>query len=133
MITLLLAVILGIGFALFASQNTAMTMVQFGESFLQIPIYLIALGFLMLGIFLAGILSLMNQLSSAATLWNRESALKKTNATVVDLKHAIAKLEAENEELREDNRHKNVENLKGRVENTKQRATNFFQRLRHSV
>lgn len=101
MLTLIVTVTLGLGFALFATQNTQEVTLNFGKYYLpNIPIYVVVLGTLFIGLLAAFIAYFGNHLSSQLTISEQTDELKKLkeeNAEVVKRAH---KLELENTKLK---------------------------------
>lgn len=104
MLGLVLTAIFGLVIAFFATQNTNVVSVKFLQySLSSIPLYFIIIGSLVVGIFLAWILSLAGSISSLLTLHGKESRLKEAKKEVADLTKQIHKLELENERLKAEN------------------------------
>ena len=132
MITLILAVLFGLGFAYFATQNTTPVTIGLGDYATTIPTYVLVLGALIFGIFIAALLGMINQFSSALAIFDKNHQLKKTEAQVEDLKDQIAMLEIENDKLRSTNGEIVAENVHEHIENTKLKTKSFMDRLRHT-
>lgn len=98
----ILAVIVGLGLAYFATQNTALVNLRFGSYvLLNIPLYLVATGALLLGLLLAWVFYLVRSFSSTITLHGKESKIKEANKTIAELAKKIHQLEIDNARLRE--------------------------------
>lgn len=130
MYILVIAVILGIFFAFFAGQNTHGVDIQlYAYQLVNIPLYLIVLGSLLLGILISYLFNLVEGLSSAWRLRSSENRLKATQQNVDSLNRHIQELELENARLKG----KNIEEtVKKDVAVTENRTNNFFNRLRNS-
>lgn len=101
MLILILAVIIGIGLGLFATQNTTLVPLTLANTtFSHIPLYMVALGSLLGGLLLSGIFHLVNGISSTIALSGKNRELQKTEATVHDLQQKVTALENENAKLR---------------------------------
>jgi uncharacterized integral membrane protein len=99
MASLIVIVILGLGFAYFASQNTAPIIVNvLGNSF-GLPIYLVVLGSLLLGLLVSGIINAFDSLSSMFEIHNRDTKIKQKEQTVEQLSRQVHDLEMENARL----------------------------------
>ncbi|CAN5142326.1 hypothetical protein BH09PAT1_BH09PAT1_0160 [soil metagenome] len=100
MFALLLATIIGAGFAFLATQNTVNVPVHVANySWSAIPLYAVAITSLLIGLFLAFLLSLFNWAASSLTLHGKEVRAHKAESTVADLQNKIRELEAKNAEL----------------------------------
>ena len=100
MIVLILAVIFGMAIAYFATQNTTPVTIRFAEYTLeQVPLYLVALGSLMVGLFMASILYFAKSVSTTVKTFGRDHALRRARRSAADLELRIQELEAENAEL----------------------------------
>ncbi len=104
MITLIVTVMLGLGFALFATQNTGVVTLNFGHFYLpDIPIYLVTLIPLLIGLFAAFLIYVTRDISAEITtnkLGKENSKLKEENT---DFVKQIHKLELENVKLKSKN------------------------------
>lgn len=101
MATLLVTVLAGLVIAFFATQNTGIITLFFLEyKLVNIPIYIVIVGALLVGLFLGWILSLINGIATGFTIWGKESRIKdykKENADLLKEKH---QLELENTRLK---------------------------------
>jgi len=103
MSTLLLAILLGIGLAYFAIQNTNSVNIAFaGTVFSGIPLYLLTLGALFAGILISWLFNLADWFSASMKLKARDNQLQETHRNLEDLRHQLSKLEGENTNLRND-------------------------------
>jgi uncharacterized integral membrane protein len=101
MIVLILAVIFGMAIAYFATQNTTPVTIRFAEYTLeQVPLYLVALGSLMVGLCMASILYFAKSISTTVKTFGRDHALRRARRSAADLELRIQELEAENAELK---------------------------------
>lgn len=101
MIQIFLAVILGVVFSIFATQNTGGTSLTLGTTTLSyVPLYLVALGALLLGLAIASLISLADSIVSSIDLFARDKEIKKTYKTVDELYSKVHELEVENAQLR---------------------------------
>lgn len=101
MVILIVAVIIGIGMGLFATQNASMVPLTFGTvTLMHVPLYLIALFSLLGGLLLSGIFHLINGISSQIIMNGKNRELKKTETTIQELNAKLHDLEQENTRLR---------------------------------
>jgi uncharacterized integral membrane protein len=101
MFALILIVILGLGMALFAQQNTQTVSLTVGlYSFAAVPIYVVVILSVLVGLFVAWILSVMDFFSHSVTLRRKDSALGTAERRVATLEEKLADLRDENARLR---------------------------------
>lgn len=100
MFTLILLVILALGFSYFASENTQHSTITFAGYMLpQMPLYVL-IGFtLILGLSLSWLISLLDSLSTAMKLRGKEHVIKDAKETIRDLTKRVNLLEIENAKL----------------------------------
>ncbi len=99
---IILAVIVGLGIAYFAAQNTVLITLHFASyTISNLPLYLIVAGSLLLGLLLAWIFSLVSSFSSKITLHGKENKIKEEERTIAELTKEIHHLELENTRLKE--------------------------------
>jgi uncharacterized integral membrane protein len=100
MLAILFSAIFGLAIGYFAIQNATPVTIQLGELVLQgVPVYLIAVGSLILGIFIASIFYLARTVSANMTIHGRHQPTTD-NKTVVALERRIHDLEIENTRLK---------------------------------
>ncbi|MBI4059137.1 DUF1049 domain-containing protein [Candidatus Microgenomates bacterium] len=126
MLTLILAVILGAGFAFLATQNTALITLHAGIYTWTFPLYLIALGSLMAGVLAAWVFNLGGWLSSTAMISDKDRQIRDDEKTISNLQKEIHDLEEENEKLRMEAREKTHEA-------THHQGESLGDRLRHRL
>ncbi len=101
MASLLLAVIIGTGFAVVATQNTANVAVHLGNyTWSHIPLYAIAIGSLFVGLVIAFLLSIFDWAASSLSLHRKEVRAQKAETTIAQLQTKIKDLEDRNTELK---------------------------------
>src|SRR5438093_9607814 len=101
MFSLIIAVLLGLAFALFATQNTGGVMVRIGGyEFANIPLYLVAVGSLLLGLFVSWIINTLDWIGNAFAMRGKESQIKQVEHSMDDLREQVHGLEVENARLR---------------------------------
>ena len=109
MIILITAVLLSLGFAYLATQNTTgVTLFAGGYSLESIPVYLIVLGSLLLGLFTAWFLSTISSVASFMTIRRKdgtihkaEQELEKKEAIILALREQLEQFAIENSALEE--------------------------------
>ena len=100
MFALIATFIIGLGVAYFAIQNTGSVTIQLdGAVWRDIPLYLVVVGSLLIGVFIAGFLSFIRSLSSRFALRGKDHALAEANKTIGDLTKRVHQLELENTKL----------------------------------
>lgn len=128
MFFLLLIGIFGLGFAYLATQNTAGVVLYVGNYMWGgVPLYVIALGSLLFGIFISWVFSLFDWAASSLTLHGKESTIKKAAQEVDALQQKIHELELENARLCA--KDKDIRHDIDAAEEEK--PGNFLHRLRH--
>jgi uncharacterized integral membrane protein len=112
MLTLLVTVVLGILFAIFATQNTGFVTISFGGYVMQgIPIYLVVLTPLLIGTVLSFLLHLAKDLSQSITISEEKSRILNLKKQLAEITKTAHKLEIENTKLKN-------ESGKGKDENS---------------
>ncbi len=98
---LLITVVLGIIFAIFATQNTATTTIYLGGyTFQEIPIYLIVLVPLLVGLFISYLFHMLRVLSDSLTISEHKDELKDLKKELAEVTRDAHKLELENTKLK---------------------------------
>lgn len=101
MFTLILGIIFGLLFAFFATQNTAGVTLTIGSLALtNIPLYLIALGSLLIGFLISGLFNLIESVSSSLALMGKDSKIRHTENQVEEMSRKVQELEIENARLK---------------------------------
>lgn len=117
--------VLGIGFAYFAAQNTSAVDIQLaGHHLPAVPLYILALGSLLLGIFISWIISLANGVSFLFSNYKKDSKIKDKESTIEELTTKLHQTELENARLK-------GENLDTNTPAEPINQPSFFDRLRH--
>lgn len=97
---IIIVIVLSLIFAFFATQNTSGVTLRIGATMLvNLPLYLVVLGSLLVGFLISWIFSLIDSLSSKFTIHGKDSTIKQTKKTVVDLTKKVHQLELENAKL----------------------------------
>ena len=100
MLVLLVAVISGIAIAYFGMQNISPVTIRLNEYvWNDVPLYLVIVGSVLVGLFMAGILYFARSVSSTLTIYGKDRAMKKTKHRVADLEQRVYELEAEKAQL----------------------------------
>lgn len=103
MFSIILIVLIGLGVALFAQQNTQTVEVAIGNYFFPaIPVYLIVLASMLFGLVIAWVLSLINFFSTALTLRQKDGAIHDAKQQATHLEKEVVQLRQENARLRHD-------------------------------
>jgi uncharacterized integral membrane protein len=101
MLVLLVAVISGIAIAYFGMQNITPVTIRLNEFvWNDVPLYLVIVGSLFVGLFMAWILYFARSVSSTLTIYGKDRAIKKSKHTVAELEQRVHELEAENAQLK---------------------------------
>ncbi|HEV8726173.1 MAG TPA: hypothetical protein VGW77_36635 [Candidatus Binatia bacterium] len=101
MLSILFSAIFGLAIGYFAIQNATPVTIQIGELVLQdVPIYLVAVGSLILGILISAIFFFARVVSANMTIHGRRHyPMTESRETVVALERRIHDLELENTRL----------------------------------
>ena len=101
MLVLLVAVISGVAIAYFGMQNISPVTIRLNEYVWDdVPLYLVIVGSLFVGLFMAWILYFARSVSSTLTIYGKDRAMKKAKHTMADLEHRVHELEAEKAQLK---------------------------------
>ena len=104
MFTLLTAVILGVLFAVFATQNTGTISLNFaGHILSNIPLYLAILVPLLIGLLLAMLFHLTKDLSQSLTINEQKDEVKKLKNDLAETTKSSHKFEIENAKIKTEN------------------------------
>jgi uncharacterized integral membrane protein len=100
MLSIFLSMIFGLAIGYFATQNTSPVTIQFGELVLEsVPLYMIAVGSLILGL-LIGLIFYLARSVSTLRFVGKDHETERARRTVIELEHKVHALEAENARLR---------------------------------
>ena len=100
MFTLILLVILMLGFSYFATVNTQLSIITIpGYAQLEIPLYILIGITLVLGLSFSWIVNLLDSLSVAMKLRGKEHVIKDAKTTIQELTKKVNQLEIENAKL----------------------------------
>jgi len=129
MISLVLAIALGLVFTFAALQNPQMVTIRFFDFATNLPLYIIGAMSFLAGIFITSLFSLFDGTTSA--LYQREGQVHHLSRANESLQHQAQRLANENAELRDQ-----LANTRGRLrgeqwQSTKERIKNFFNPVRH--
>lgn len=100
---LIAAILFGLGFTLLSLQNTAVVTLHAGGYMFFVPVFLLVLGSLLVGLFIAWFLSAIGWISSAFTMHAKDTQIRRTEGEVNSLQKRIHELEIENSRLRGEN------------------------------
>lgn len=138
MSVLMVAVIFGLGFAYLAVQNVAPVNVSFGNFiWAGIPLYAVALGSFLIGLFVSWILSMVDWLASAMRIQGKNHQLKETTHELEELREKLRVAEVENAKLRGIRDQKVINHPTGtevrEVRTEESRPRSVLDRIRHSI
>lgn len=101
MFTIITVIIISLGFAYFAVQNSIRVDIKFGQYiFYSIPLYLVILLSFFAGIFIAYFFNLINLISLKLNLKNKDKKIKNDQDNIAELTQKIHKLEIENSQIK---------------------------------
>lgn len=101
MLTLIITAVLGLGFALFATQNTGSISLNFGNFILpSVPIYLVALIPLFIGLLVAWFVHVAKDLSQSLTISEQKDEIKGLKKEITEVTKKAHELELENTKLK---------------------------------
>ena len=101
MLVLLVAVISGAAIAYFGMQNVSPVTIRLNEYVWDdVPLYLVIVGSLFVGLFVAWILYFARSVSTTLTMYAKDRAMKKANHNVANLEQRVHELEAEKAQLK---------------------------------
>jgi putative membrane protein len=128
MSTLIVIVILGIGFAYFATQNTSSVVVNALSNSFALPVYALVLGSILLGLLVSAIIYAFDNVATLFDLHSKDTKIAQKQQTVEELSKKVRDLEMENTKLK-------VRNDRDYVNEptTTNKAKLFFQKLRHQM
>ena len=96
MLVLLVAVISGVAIAYFGMQNISPVTIRLNDYvWNDVPLYLVIVGSLFVGLFIAWILYFARSVSSTLTIYGKDRAMKKAKHTVAGLEQRVHELEVE--------------------------------------
>lgn len=102
MITLIFSVLLGLGLAYVAIQNTQTVLVTLNQNTWFIPLYIIVLGALLVGLATASIFNLFDWMFSDREIRAKKYEVNEATEIVQKLDKRVHELEAENTQLKEE-------------------------------
>lgn len=101
MISLIILIVTGAGFAYFATQNTARVSINlFHYVIADVPIYVVVLAALLIGIVISLIISFFGSITNTLRIFGKNSTIKKDKRDIASLNKRIHDLELENENLK---------------------------------
>jgi uncharacterized integral membrane protein len=111
MITLVVTVLLGLAFALFATQNTGPVDIHIGPyNITDAPVYLVILASIVFALLVCGLIYFIKSLSSSLTISEKDEELKKTKEELTETTKLAHKLELENTKLKAESGEEDDEN-----------------------
>jgi uncharacterized integral membrane protein len=101
MVSILLIVIFGLGIGYFATQNTVPVALRVGDFIWpDVPLYVVGVGSVFLGLFIAWIFYVARTLSTSLTIFGKDREMSRARRTMAELEHRIHELEVTNAQLR---------------------------------
>lgn len=101
MLTLIIVLVSGIIFAIFATQNTQFVSVSFmNYQLTSVPLYGVVLGAILFGIFVSWLISMVDTISSYLTILGKNKTITSVKKESTDLAKRVHQLEIENERLK---------------------------------
>ena len=100
MISLIILIITGAGFAYFATQNTQHVTINLFNMPYSAPLYVIVLASLLIGVLVCWIISFFGFISTSMKISGKNSKIKARNKEIENLNKRIHDLELENENLK---------------------------------
>lgn len=101
MLALLIAVVFGAAVGYFATQNTIPVTIRMAEYAIEdVPLYLVVIGSLLIGLFVAWILYVARSVSSSLAMRGKNSEVRRARETIAELETRVRDLEVENARLR---------------------------------
>lgn len=98
---LIIAVIFGLWFTFFATQNNMPVNLQFaGYTLPSIPLYMVALGALLVGLLISWVINMFEGAASFFKIHSKDQSLHKMDSELDKLRAKIQTLEVENAELK---------------------------------
>jgi uncharacterized integral membrane protein len=101
MLALLIAVVFGAAVGYFATQNTIPVTLRIAEYAIEeVPLYLVVIGSLLIGLFVAWILYVARSVSSSLAIRGKNTEVRRARETIAELENRVHDLEVENARLR---------------------------------
>jgi uncharacterized integral membrane protein len=101
MLALLIAVVFGAAIGYFATQNTIPVTLRVAEYAIEeVPLYLVVIGSLLIGLFVAWILYVARSVSSTLAMRGKNTEVRRARETIAELENRVRDLEVENARLR---------------------------------
>ncbi len=132
MLSIVLAILLGIGFTLLASQNPRDVTFFFFDTALVMPLYIFTAFSFLAGILVSLLFHLFDLVRASSDIHARETQVHEVAKANENLQYQLQKHIAENVKLREELAHERTLLREQKIENTKQNVKNFFGKVRHS-
>jgi cell shape-determining protein MreC len=132
MVSIILAIVLGIGFTFIATQNTGIIPINLAGVTYMFPLYVLAAALFLLGMLVAFLFHLMDKTAEIARLRHKDANLETSVQTNRNLQNQIQKLTTENAELRERLDRSQTDLQQEKIQSTKAGARNVIDRIRHS-
>lgn len=132
MLSLILAIILGIAFTFVAVQNPTIVPVTVFDLAVNLPLYVFGALTFLGGLAIASLFSLFDTAGTVIDLHARDSQINALSKDTQNLQSHIQKLTNGNQELRDELQKTRANIRTEKFENTKERIKNFFRPVRHN-
>jgi hypothetical protein len=134
MLALFLLIIFGLGMSYFATQNTGIVHVVFGNYLIQgIPLYIIVVGALLLGIFISWLISIVDTFSSKITIHGKVSEIKEAHEIINRLQQENHNLEIEIARLKTVTESNETIKYDSDSDSEAESTPSFLNRLTHNI
>lgn len=133
MIILILGVLFGIFFTMFAQQNTGWVSLTLYNATFSLPIYLIIASSLLTGMVIGLLYSIFNQIGAYSNIKNRDAVIKKLKQRNKELALKVAELRNDKVELKDVVKEKKQEIREERIENVNKDTQDLFGRIKRSL
>ncbi len=133
MSVLIVAVLIGLLSAYFASINPGAVTINLINYTLTIPLYTLVLGSLLLGLLVSWIISMVDGIIVAFAMSNKEGTIKESEKAIQKLEQRVNDLEIENARLKgHDDGKPTIELRDGSIRPASTPTRSLFDKLRHS-
>lgn len=124
--SLILALVVGLGFSYLALQNTQGVTLQFQQwQITNIPVYVLVIASMLIGLFISFAISLADSIAQTMTMFSKDHKIKSTEKSLESLEGKIHQLEIENARL------KTMRHEPSFMRQSMFEKPNIFQKLRH--
>lgn len=131
MISIILAIVLGVAYTFVAIENSGSIPINFLGSTYSLPLYIFAAISFLVGMLIASLFHAVDKTTSLFDFRAKDADLRSASQTNENLKRELAKLATENANLREQLSQVRTDLREEKVETAKGNVRNFFTRIRH--